>query len=112
MINLDLEISRNEYEDLIRDLIDQTSDKVREALSEAHLSAEDIGRIILVGGSTRTPMVQNVLADMFARPIQHLIDPDLCVGLGAASSTRIDHRGTVGPYPAGRNGPFSGGEDH
>ena len=82
--NLDLELSRNQYQDLIRDLVDRTVDKVREALSEARLAVDDIGRIILVGGSTRTPLVQSALADIFERPMQHSIDPDLCVGLGAA----------------------------
>lgn len=83
-VHLELELSRKEYEDLIRDFVQKTIAKVEEALREAHLVAEDIGKIILVGGSTRTPLVQESLAHLFERPIYHSIDPDLCVGLGAA----------------------------
>lgn len=84
VVNLDLEVSRAEYEDMISDLVEKTMEKVEEALKEAHLEANDIGKIILVGGSTRTPLVQRVLADTFHHPICHSVDPDLCVGLGAA----------------------------
>ncbi len=83
-VNLDIELSRREYEDLIRDYVQKTTEKVEEALKEAHLVPEDIGKIILVGGSTKTPLVQEGLTRMFDRPIYHSIDPDLCVGLGAA----------------------------
>ncbi|MEW6185052.1 MAG: Hsp70 family protein, partial [Thermodesulfobacteriota bacterium] len=68
-VNLDLEVQRSEYEEMIRDYIQKTLEKVEEALREAHLVPEDIGKIILVGGSTRTPLVQEVLAKMFQRPI-------------------------------------------
>jgi molecular chaperone DnaK len=83
-VNLDLEVSRKEYEEMITDLVEKTVQKVGEALKEANLSARDMGKIILVGGATRTPLVQRRLAEIFDRPIQHSIDPDLCVALGAA----------------------------
>ena len=83
-VNLDMEISRREYEVLIEGLVERTVDKVREALSEASLGAGDIGEIILVGGATRTPLVQQALAGVFDQPMRHAIDPDLCVALGAA----------------------------
>jgi len=83
-VNLDLELSREEYEEMIADLVDQTLDKVNEALTEAHLKTDDIGRIILVGGSTRTPLVQERLEMLFDRTVSFSIDPDLCVALGAS----------------------------
>ncbi len=83
-VNLDLEVGRREYEELIADLVEKTILKVEEALREANLSSADIGKIILVGGATRTPLVQRRLAEVFDRPIHHSIDPDLCVALGAA----------------------------
>ena len=83
-VNLDLELSRREYEEMIADLVDQTQEKVNEALKEANLEPDDIGRIILVGGSTRTPLVQERLGQLFDRTISYSIDPDLCVALGAS----------------------------
>jgi molecular chaperone DnaK len=83
-VNLDLEINRRDYEDMIRDLIQKTLEKVEETLGEANLKGDDIGKVILVGGATRTPLVLETLSGMFNRPIYHSIDPDLCVALGAS----------------------------
>lgn len=83
-VNLRLEVSRGEFEEMTRDLLESTLEKVREALREASLEPEDIGRIILVGGATRMPEVQASLSEMFDRPIAHSLDPDLCVALGAS----------------------------
>lgn len=95
-VNLDLEINRREYEEMIADLVEKTILKVEEALKEANLSSSDIGKIILVGGATRTPLVQRRLAEVFGRPIHHSIDPDLCVALGAAVQ-----RGLIAGEPLG-----------
>jgi molecular chaperone DnaK len=83
-VNLDLELSRREYEEMIADLVDQTMEKVEEALKEAHLGSDEIARIILVGGSTRTPLVQERLEQLFERTVSYSVDPDLCVALGAS----------------------------
>ncbi|MBF0590760.1 MAG: Hsp70 family protein [Nitrospirae bacterium] len=83
-VNLNLEVSRDEYEDMIRDLVDKTIDKVHEALREASLASSDISEVLLVGGATRTPLVQHSIDGIFDIPIQHSVDPDLCVALGAA----------------------------
>jgi molecular chaperone DnaK len=88
-INLSLEVSRSEFDGLTGDLIDKTRAKVMEALDESHLTVEDIDRIILVGGSTRMPSVQRMLAELFDQPMEHSIDPDLCVALGAAVQAGI-----------------------
>ncbi len=83
-VNLNLEVSRVEYEEMIRNLVEKTIEKVHDALIEANLSSKDISEVLLVGGSTRTPIVQKSLEGIFDRPILHSVDPDLCVSLGAA----------------------------
>ncbi len=88
-VNLLLEVGRNEFEEMTADLVDKTSRKVLEALDEAKVDVEDIDRIVLVGGSTRIPVVQDMLADLFDQPMEHSVDPDLCVALGAAVQAGI-----------------------
>ncbi|MBP8646628.1 MAG: Hsp70 family protein [Syntrophobacteraceae bacterium] len=83
-LSLDLEISRLQFQLLTEDLIQRTMVKVQEVLEEAHLKAEDIGKLVLVGGATRMPAVQEALAELFDQPVGHCVDPDLCVALGAA----------------------------
>ena len=84
-LNLQLEIKRREFEELVIDLVERTAEKVKDALEEARLQPQDVGKILLVGGATRMPVVQDMLKEMFDRPIYHSIDPDLCVALGAAA---------------------------
>jgi len=83
-LNLRLEISRSKFEELTGDLVARTAAKVQDALQEANLQPHEISKVLLVGGATRTPMVQAMLQEMFQQPIYHSIDPDLCVALGAA----------------------------
>lgn len=83
-VNLELEVSREEFEGMTDDLVTKTISKVEEALREAGLEVGDMGKILLVGGATRMPAVQEALSTVFERPIEHSIDPDLCVALGAA----------------------------
>jgi len=83
-LNLQLEIKRREFEELVDDLVERTATRVKDALKEARLRPQDIGKILLVGGATRMPMVQDMLKEMFDRPVYHSVDPDLCVALGAA----------------------------
>lgn len=96
-LNLDLEISRREYEAMIRDLAERTIEKVGEALREASLTSDDIGKVILVGGTTRTPLIIEILSEMFDTTIAHSVDPDLCVALGAS----VQH-GIIAGEPLGR----------
>jgi molecular chaperone DnaK len=96
-LNLDLEINRREYEAMISDLVERTLDKVRDALREASLESGDIGRVILVGGATRTPLVIDALSELFDKPVTHSVDPDLCVALGAS----VQH-GLIAGEPLGR----------
>ncbi|MCL4502421.1 MAG: Hsp70 family protein [Deltaproteobacteria bacterium] len=84
-LNLHLEVQRREFEELVVDLVERTAEKVKDALQEARLRPQDIGKILLVGGATRMPVVQDMLKEMFDRPLYHSVDPDLCVALGAAA---------------------------
>jgi molecular chaperone DnaK len=83
-LNLDLEVSRAQFQSLTADLIERTMNKVEEVLQEAHLEPGEIGKLILVGGATRMPAVFEALSELFEQPVEHSVDPDLCVALGAA----------------------------
>jgi len=82
-LHLEVELSRGDYEEMIRPLVESTLDSVVRALDDARKTPADIDAVLLVGGSTRTPLVSEVLTErMGARPRQD-VHPDLCVALGA-----------------------------
>ena len=83
-VHLSLELSRIDYEELIEDYIDETLEAVHIALKGAGLTASDIDEILLVGGSTRTPMINDRLYKEFDVEPHKEVDPDLCVATGAA----------------------------
>lgn len=83
-IHLDLELSREQYEDMIRPLIDRTLECIQQALHDAQLSPAQIDNVLLAGGSTRTPLVRETLEDYFQNEPRSEIHPDLCVVMGAA----------------------------
>jgi molecular chaperone DnaK len=83
-LNLSIEIDRPQYEKLIEPLLRKTLHCVDGALADASLRANQIDRVVLVGGSTRTPLVQQMLQDQLHHVLHREIDPDLCVSLGAA----------------------------
>jgi molecular chaperone DnaK len=82
--HLDLEVARHSFEALIDDLLASTLTEVDRALTEARLTAKDVDLVILVGGSTHIPRVRELLAERFSCPVEHAVDPALCVALGAA----------------------------
>ncbi len=82
--HLDLEVSRQTFEGLIDELLASTLAEVDRALDEARLAPGEIDLVILVGGSTHIPRVQELLAERFTCPVEHAVDPALCVALGAA----------------------------
>jgi molecular chaperone DnaK (HSP70) len=82
-VNLQREISREEYERLIGALVESTLESVSRALDDARLLAADLDAILLVGGSTRTPLVARVLEERTRLAPRQDIHPDLCVALGA-----------------------------
>ncbi len=88
-IHLSLELSRDDYEEMIADYIDETLEAVHIALNGANLVASDIDEILLVGGSTRTPLVSKRLEAEFKQQPRLEVDPDLCVATGAAIQAAI-----------------------
>lgn len=83
-LHLDVEIARAEYEDMIRPLVHSTLDSVSRTLRDASTRADELDAIILVGGSTRTPLVSQLLREKCGLDPHREIHPDLCVALGAA----------------------------
>lgn len=82
-LHLDLELSRQEYEAMIRSLVESTLESVFQAIEDAGKQPADIDVILLVGGSTRTPLVREMLEEHVGAPVRQDIHPDLCVALGA-----------------------------
>jgi molecular chaperone DnaK len=83
-LHLETEIARSDFEALIQPLLEETLSAIDRALEDAKLTAEDLDRVILVGGSTRLPLVQTMVAEHLGQlPIEG-VQPDLCVALGAA----------------------------
>jgi len=83
--HLELELGRGEFEGLVKHLVDSTIEPVTQALKDASLQPNQIDRIILVGGSTRIPAVQQAISDYFGgRNPDRSVNPDEAVALGAA----------------------------
>ena len=83
--DLEIEIDRSEFDAAIGPLLLQSKEAVESAIAAAKLTIEDISRIILVGGSTRVPLVREMLTEMFGKEPYSDIDPDTVVAAGAAS---------------------------
>ena len=83
-LHLETEIARSDFEDLIRPLLDETLEAIDRALADANLEPDDLDRIILVGGSTRIPLVQEMVEEHLGQAPVDGVQPDLCVALGAA----------------------------
>jgi molecular chaperone DnaK len=83
-LHLSQEVSRLDFEALIRPQIDRTMECVQKALDDARLTGSQIDRVVLVGGSTRTPLIGRLLEERLGQPAHREIHPDLCVALGAA----------------------------
>ncbi len=77
-------LTRALFDDLCRELVERTALPVRNALSDARLSASDLDQVLLVGGSTRIPAVQAKVQRMVGLEPSHALNPDECVALGAA----------------------------
>ena len=83
-LHMDLTLTRAQFEDLIRDLIDRTAEPVRSALNDAGIAPSELGRVLLVGGSTRIPAVQEKVRMLTGKEPSKNINPDECVAKGAA----------------------------
>ena len=82
--HLDMTLTRAKFNELTADLVAATMEPTRQALKDADLTANDIDRILLVGGSTRIPAVQDEIRNIIGKEPHKGINPDECVALGAA----------------------------
>ena len=82
--HLDITLTRAKFEDLIRDLIEATTGPVNQALKDSGLTAAQIDQVLLVGGSTRVPAVQEAVRKIINKEPNKGINPDECVAIGAA----------------------------
>jgi len=87
--HLHTRLDRATFEELVEDLIERTRTPCQEALKMAGLGPEQIDVVLLVGGQTRTPRVQAVVAEIFGKPANRDINPDEVVGVGAAVQAGI-----------------------
>ncbi len=87
--HLNLDLDRSKFEKMTDDLVDATVGPIRQALSDSKLEPEQINKILLVGGATRMPMIQNIIRDLFGKEGDKSINPDECVALGAAAQAGV-----------------------
>ncbi|MCF7936473.1 MAG: molecular chaperone DnaK [Synergistales bacterium] len=96
--HLELTLSRSKFDELTSDLLERVVQPTKQALSDAGLSASDIDKILLVGGSTRMPMVQKKIKQLLDKEPTKGINPDECVAIGAAIQGAIlagEHKDVV-----------------
>lgn len=108
VLHLEREVTREAYEALIHPLVSSTLESVTRALEDANKRPDDLAGVLLVGGSTRTPLVSRLLQEYTGQPARREVHPDLCVALGAGVlASRIAGRGVervlvdVSPYSFG-----------
>ena len=82
--HLDITLTRAQFDKLSEDLIEKTMGPTRQAMKDAGLNPNDVDRILLVGGSTRVPAVQNAIKKFLGKDPDRTINPDECVAIGAA----------------------------
>ena len=83
-LHLDMELTRAKFEDLISDLVESTIDPVKKALKDAKITKKDINKVILVGGSTRVPLVYETVTKELGQEPSREVNPDEAVAMGAA----------------------------
>ena len=83
-VHFDMVLTRAKFEELIRDLVESTTNAVRQALRDAKIKASDLDQVLLVGGSTRIPAVQELVRRELGKEPNRSINPDEVVAMGAA----------------------------
>ena len=83
-LHFDMNLTRAKFDELTHDLVERTAEPVRRALSDAGLSASELGQVLLVGGSTRIPAVQDKVKQLTGKEPSKSLNPDECVALGAS----------------------------
>ena len=82
--HFDMNLTRAKFDELTHDLVEKTVEPVRRALSDAGISASELGQVLLVGGSTRIPAVQDKVRALTGKEPSKSLNPDECVALGAS----------------------------
>ncbi len=82
--HLSLKLSRSKFEQLVEDLLERTIDPCKQALKDANMKASEIDEVVLVGGSTRIPRVQDLVSEQFGKEPHRGVNPDEVVAIGAA----------------------------
>ena len=82
--HFDMNLTRAKFDELTHDLVEKTAEPVRRALSDAGLTSADLGQVLLVGGSTRIPAVQDKVRQLTGKEPSKALNPDECVALGAS----------------------------
>ena len=100
-VNFEYTLTRETFNGLIRDLIDKTAYPLQNALNDAGIAASELGRVILVGGSTRIPAVQDKVKALTGKTPERSINPDECVAQGAAMQGDILTEGSLTVYNGG-----------
>ncbi|NLJ99737.1 MAG: molecular chaperone DnaK [Clostridia bacterium] len=88
-LHLDLTLTRAQFEKMIEGLVEKTIGPTRQAMSDAGLEPENIDKVILVGGSTRIPAVQEAVKKLIGKEPHKGVNPDECVALGAAIQSGV-----------------------
>ncbi len=83
-LHLNMDLTRAKFNELTHDLVDKTTEPVRSAIKDAGISASEIDKVLLVGGSTRIPAVQEAVKQIIGKDPQKDINPDECVAIGAS----------------------------
>ncbi len=96
-LHLTTTITRSEFEELIAPFVDRTIESLDKAVREAGLTIYQLDDLVLVGGSTRIPLVEKRLREEFHREPSRAVDPDLAVALGAAVQAAMIEGNAVGP---------------
>ena len=82
--HFEMDLTKAKFDELTSDLVDATADPVRKALSDAGITASELGKVLLVGGSTRIPAVQDKVKALTGKEPSKTLNPDECVAIGAA----------------------------
>ncbi len=102
-LHLDVELSRANFENMTRDLVERTTAPVHQALMDAGIAASELGQVLLVGGSTRMPAVQEHVRTLTGKDPSSSINPDECVACGAAVQGATLSSASLGIVPAHGN---------